>query len=177
MRVIAGIYKGRKLIEFKGTDVRPTSDMARESLFNILRDRIESAVFLDAFSGTGAVGIEALSRGADKVYFNDLNRESIKIIKANLEKLECPKNTEISNGDAILLMERKENLFDIIFLDPPYSLDIKTNALKASKKALKSGGIVILEDEKFFESEIEGLTLFDKRKYGRVHFSMFKKEN
>ena len=177
MRIIAGIYKGRKLIEFKGTDVRPTSDMARESLFNILRDRIEDAVFLDAFSGTGAVGIEALSRGAGKVFFNDLNRESIKIIKQNLEIIKSPNNAEISNGDAILLMERKECAFDIIFLDPPYALDIKSNALKASAKALKIGGIVILEDEKFFDEDIEGLTLFDKRRYGRVHFSMFKKEN
>jgi 16S rRNA (guanine(966)-N(2))-methyltransferase RsmD len=177
VRIIAGIYKGRKLIEFKGTDVRPTSDMARESLFNILRDRIEDAVFLDAFSGTGAVGIEALSRGAGKVFFNDLNRESIKIIKQNLEIIKSPNNAEVSNGDAILLMERKESVFDIIFLDPPYTLEIKKNALIASKKALKTGGIVILEDEKFFDEEIEGLTLFDKRRYGRVHFSMFKKEN
>lgn len=177
MRIIAGIYKGRKLIEFKGTDVRPTSDMARESLFNILRGKVEDAVFLDAFSGTGAVGIEALSRGAKKVYFNDLSKESIKIIKQNLNKLGEIDNVEVSSGDGVALMERNQKAFDIIFLDPPYSLDIKKRAISASAIALKEGGIVVLEDEKFYEDETFGLTLFDKRKYGRVHFSMFKKEN
>lgn len=175
MRIIGGIYKGRKLIEFKGGAVRPTSDMARESLFNILRKDIEGAVFLDAFSGTGAVGIEALSRGAKKVFFNDLSKDSVSLIKQNLSKLGNPENVSLSSGDAIYLMKSKEGQFDLIFLDPPYGLDIKKEALKAAAVALKEGGVVILEDEKHFLEEIDGLNFYDKRKYGRVHFSFFSK--
>ena len=81
MRVIGGLFKGRKLTEFKGFEVRPTSDMARESLFNILSSKIYNKTFLDAFSGTGAVGIEALSRGAKKVTLNDNNKSSKKPVR------------------------------------------------------------------------------------------------
>ncbi len=176
MRIIGGIYKGRKLAEFKGGDVRPTSDFARESLFNILRNHVEGSCFLDAFSGTGAVGIEALSRGAKIVSFNDLSKESINIIKQNLLKISSPANTKVSLGDALYLMKKSANEFDIIFLDPPYNAQITKEALVCAEIALKKGGIVVLEDEKHFQGEVSGLKFYDKRKYGRAHFSFFKKE-
>ena len=176
MRIIGGTLKGRKLAEFKGEKVRPTSDFARESLFNILRDRIEESVFLDAFSGTGAVGIEAISRGAKRVVFNDLNKESVNLIKQNLVKVSSPSNATVVFGDAQFLMQKSQNEFDIIFLDPPYNADITKNALVLAHGSLKKGGIVILEDEKPYESDVDGLVLYDKRKYGRAHFSFFRKE-
>lgn len=176
MRIIGGIYKGRKLAEFKGGNVRPTSDFARESLFNILRDRIEGSCFLDAFSGTGAVGIEALSRGAKLVAFNDLSKESVNIIKQNLLKVSLPTNAKVSLGDALYLMKKSAEEFDIIFLDPPYNAQITNEALLCAEVALKRGGVVVLEDEKYFEGEVSGLNYYDKRKYGRAHFSFFKKE-
>ena len=83
MRIIAGKYKGRTLFEFKGYDIRPTSDRARESLFDILQLKVPGCAFLDLFCGTGAVGIEALSRGAKKAVLNDVSRESVKIAKQN----------------------------------------------------------------------------------------------
>ena len=86
MRIVGGKYKGRVLAEFKGQDIRPTADMVRESLFNILQFKIFSASFLDLFSGTGAMGIEALSRGAKKVHFNDADKKSIAVLKQNLSK-------------------------------------------------------------------------------------------
>ena len=175
MRVIGGIYKGRKLVEFKGDSVRPTSDMARESLFNILRFDVANATVLDAFSGTGAVGIEALSQGAKRVVFNDLSPESVKIIKQNLAKIASPSSAEVYQGDATSLMKKRAGEFNIIFLDPPYNLDIKKEALACAFISLKEGGIVILEDEKFFDGQVEGLDFYDKRKYGRVHFSFFRK--
>ncbi len=175
MRIIGGIYKGRKLMEFKGESVRPTSDMARESLFNILRFDVEGATFLDAFSGTGAVGMEALSRNAKRVVFNDVSKDSVTLIKKNLSLIGNPSNAEVYSGDAISLMNRREGEFDIIFLDPPYGADIKKQCLQSARVSLKEGGIVVLEDEKFFEEDVEGLTFYDKRKYGRVHFSFFSK--
>ena len=84
MRIVGGIFKGRTLLGFDGDKIRPTSDKARESLFNILQYKVQDCTFLDLFCGTGAMGIEALSRGAVKVYFNDLSRESFSLTKNNL---------------------------------------------------------------------------------------------
>lgn len=175
MRVIGGLFKGRKLTEFKGFEVRPTSDMARESLFNILSSKIYNKTFLDAFSGTGAVGIEALSRGAKKVTLNDNNKSSIKIIKENLEKIGCPQNAIVKNEDAIYLMKSCSSKYDIIFLDPPYSSSNALEILQSACLSLEDDGIIVFEDEKPFTLQIDTLTLYDKRKYGRVHFSFFKK--
>ena len=103
MRIIGGIFRGRVLAEFDRIGVRPTSDKAREALFNIIQFKTSGALFLDLFSGTGAVGIEALSRGARGVVFNDSSRESIKLIKSNLAKLkiaECSTVSEVLKGGA-----------------------------------------------------------------------------
>ena len=175
MRVIAGLYKGRKLNEFKGNFVRPTSDMARESLFNILSTRVIGANFLDAFSGTGAVGIEALSRGAKSVVFNDLSKESVNLIKENLKKLGAIDNATIKSGDAVVLMRNSSVKFDIIFLDPPYNSSNAERILESARDCLVDDGIIIFEDEKPIDIIISGLKIIDKRKYGRAHFSFFEK--
>ena len=104
MRIVGGKYKGRRLAEFKGRDIRPTSDQTRESLFNILQFRIYGKSFLDLFCGTGAVGIEAYSRGAGKVVLNDVSRESVKLAKANLEKLGIA-DVEVKTSDALTLLD------------------------------------------------------------------------
>ncbi len=174
MRIIGGIYKGRKLLEFKGQEVRPTSDMARESLFNILQNEVPNCNFLDAFAGTGAVGIESLSRGAKSVTFVDFAKESVNLVKQNLAKLGV-ENAQVILGDGVSFMQNSSPAYDIIFLDPPYKLDIKEKALTASLTALKDNGIVVLEDEKPFLGEIKGLTRYDERKYGRAHFTFFYK--
>ncbi|MBQ7339802.1 MAG: 16S rRNA (guanine(966)-N(2))-methyltransferase RsmD [Clostridia bacterium] len=176
MRVIAGLYKGRKLAEFKGFDVRPTSDMARESLFNVLNFRVQDSVFLDAFSGTGAVGIEALSRGARKVVFNDYSKESIKIIKENLAKISNPSNVEIKNGDAINLMKVRKGEFDIVFLDPPYNSSNVKEILESARESIKEDGIIIFEDQKPYLDEIYGLEIYDQRRYGKAYFSFFRRK-
>ena len=175
MRVVGGLYKGRKLAEFKGDLVRPTSDMARESLFNILSNRIVGANFLDAFSGTGAVGIEALSRGAKNVTFNDLSKESVNIIRENLKKIGAIDNAVIKSGDAVVLMRNSSVKFDIIFLDPPYNSNNAEKILESAGECLIDDGIIIFEDEKPIDITIRGLKMSDKRKYGRAHFSFFKK--
>lgn len=176
MRVVGGKYKGRVLNEFKGKDVRPTSDMARESLFNILRNKVIDCSFLDVFSGTGAVGIEAFSRGAKKVVLNDISRDSVRIISENLKKLGIENSVSVFNKDGLALLDQITEKFDIVYLDPPYKSDVKVDALKKVIRILNDEGLCILEDESFFEDKLEGLVEIDRRKYGRVHLTFFTKE-
>ncbi len=180
MRIVGGVFKGRVLLEFKGKDIRPTSDMARESLFNIIKNKIVGADFLDLFCGTGAVGIEALSRGAKSVVFNDFSRESISISKKNLEKVDKEKiskatNAIFKNFDARRYLESVSEKFDIIFIDAPYNSDFIEDILSLSSKALKESGIIVFEDEKKVEYSNKDLIDYDVRKYGRAVFTFFKK--
>ncbi len=176
MRIVGGIYKGRILNSFKGEEVRPTADKVRESLFNILQFNIQDRVFLDLFCGTGAVGIEALSRGAKRVVFNDLNKESVLLTKSNLKKLGITENVHVFNQNALTYLKNSTEKFDIIFIDPPYKENLYVNVLELSKGVLADGGLIIIEDEKPFNEEIEGLVIIDRRKYGRVHLTFFKRK-
>lgn len=176
MRVVGGIFRGRVLEEFKGYEIRPTSDMVRESLFNILRDRIGGAHFLDLFCGTGAVGIEALSRGAKKVVFNDLSRESVALTKKNIEKLKIENGYTVRQSDALIFLENSSENFDIIFIDAPYKDEVGIKAVELAKNKLNDGGIIIYENDMPFTAEIEGLNVYDKRKYGRAHLTFFKSD-
>ena len=177
MRIVGGSLRGRVLSEFKDKGVRPTSDMARESLFNILRFKVVDCAFLDLFAGTGAVGIEAFSRGAKTVWLNDLTNDSIALITKNLEKLGIKNDITLTKQNALILLQTISEKFDIIYLDPPYKLDIKVQALSLAKNALTKDGIVVLEDEQFLEEKIDGLVEYDRRKYGRVHLTFLKLEN
>ena len=174
MRIVGGIYRGRTLLSFSGDDVRPTPDMVRESLFNILQFRIKGATFLDLFSGTGAMGIEALSRGAKTVTFNDRARESVALLKKNLDKIGITENIKVFNKDALDLLKSGEK-YDIIYIDPPYKTDLGLKALSLVKEAMSDNGLVIFEDEKEFLGQVEGLKITDKRKYGRVRLTFFEK--
>lgn len=176
MRIVGGEYKGRVLCEFKGDAVRPTADKVRESLFNILSFSVRGAKFLDLFSGTGAVGIEALSRGAENVTFNDLNRSSLDILRKNLSKLKIENGVKVYNADALAFDKACGGKFDIIFIDPPYKLNLLAGALETAAKLLEEDGIIVAEDEKPFNGEIKGLVKTDERKYGRVYLTFFKGE-
>jgi 16S rRNA (guanine966-N2)-methyltransferase len=118
MRVIAGEFRSRKLMSIPGAATRPTPDRLRETLFDILQTRIEGARFLDAYAGTGAVGIEALSRGASHVYFLERNREALDAIRENLAMLRVERRATILKGPVLLTLGRQD--VDIAFLDPPY---------------------------------------------------------
>ena len=178
MRIIGGTFKGRNLTSFNGDKIRPTSDMARESLFNILRDKVVGCAFLDLFGGTGAVGIEACSRGANKVVIVDISRESVSVAKKNLEKTGNPTGIEIKNRDALDYLKTTDTAFDIIFIDPPYKSEIIPSVLKAiaDGNALKDGGVVVTETETEYAGETFSLIKTDERKYGRARFTFFKKE-
>ncbi|MBQ6727636.1 MAG: 16S rRNA (guanine(966)-N(2))-methyltransferase RsmD [Clostridia bacterium] len=171
MRIIGGAYKGRTLYGFSGENIRPTSDSARESLFNILGD-LSGADFLDLFCGTGAVGIEAVSRGA-KTVFNDIDKASVSLTRANLNKVGASAETYCSDALAFIKSTRKK--FDVIFLDPPYKSEKIGELLDAVSGILKDGGTVIFENEKPFSGVAENLVLIDIRRYGRAILHFFEK--
>jgi 16S rRNA (guanine966-N2)-methyltransferase len=118
MRVIAGEFRSRRLKSIPGNDTRPTPDRLRESLFDILGPRVRSVIFLDAYAGTGAVGIEALSRGARHAIFLERSRRAVETIRENLKSLGLEARATVATGPALLSIERYPA--DIVFLDPPY---------------------------------------------------------
>jgi 16S rRNA (guanine(966)-N(2))-methyltransferase RsmD len=144
MRVIAGRYKGRQLKTPTWEGLRPTSDKLRETLFNVLAPRIERARIVDGFAGTGAVGIEALSRGAEHVTFIERDRRAAALIQANIRGVDGAANYTIETGDVATLLRRHQAAFDVIWLDPPYGVD-SADALAAAAEALAPGGVVVLE--------------------------------
>jgi 16S rRNA (guanine(966)-N(2))-methyltransferase RsmD len=120
MRVIAGEFRSRKLKSLEGTDVRPTPDRMRETLFNVIGTELPGTVFLDAYAGTGAVGIEALSRGAARAIFIEKNRRAVEVIDSNLRSLGLLGRSRVIGGAVKIYLAVQRA--DIVFLDPPYNL-------------------------------------------------------
>jgi 16S rRNA (guanine966-N2)-methyltransferase len=161
MRVIAGKYRSRRLQSLHGFDVRPSADRLRETLFNVLTagnpGALEGTVWLDLFAGTGAVGIEALSRGAGMVYFSESSPRAAELVRKNLQKLGVEEGFQVLQQDAVRTLpglERQKVLADFVFLDPPYRLSAAYEAtLGALAKSglLKAESVVIAEHEKRFD--------------------------
>ena len=146
MRVIAGRLKGRRLKAPSWDGLRPTSDKLRETLFNILAPRIEGARVLDGYAGTGAVGIEAISRGASHVTFVEQDRRAVALIEESLTTCGVEGGYTIRRGDvATVLPGLGTSPFDLILLDPPYDIMTMTAVLDASARALARDGLVVLE--------------------------------
>ena len=181
MRIIGGKHRSRILAEFAGEEVRPTSDRVKESLFNILSLKLYGARVLDLFAGSGSLGLESLSRGAAEVVFNDFAKDSIAILKKNLNSLKLPVNgaeAKIYNYDFATCLDVVRGKFDLIFLDPPYRFDYGEKALQkiAEKGLLKENGIAIYERDRAFEGEIDGLEKYDERKYGKTYLTFFRRK-
>ena len=124
MRIISGKARGTKLYTLDGTATRPTLDRVKESLFNIIQNDIEDSTVLDLFSGSGAIGLEFLSRGAKRAVLCDSSKDAIKIIKQNVQKTHFEEKVEVYNMEFTKLVERLQNQkFDIIYIDPPYATD------------------------------------------------------
>ena len=154
MRVIAGRFKGRHLNTPTWEGLRPTSDKLRETLFNILAPRIEGARVLDGYAGTGAVGIEALSRGAAHVTFVDTNRRAVALIEENLKTCGVEGGYTIQCADVVAALDAspsarpersREAAFDVILLDPPYDTEHVSAVLDAAARHLAGGGLLVLE--------------------------------
>lgn len=180
MRVIAGEYKGRRLDRIKGTDIRPTSDKVKESLFNILGDAVIDSAFLDLFGGTGGIGIEALSRGAKHVVFIDSDIKSIKVLRGNLNRLNINDCVEVYNAGystAISKLYKFGKKFDIIFIDPPYSIGLAESALKEidNNPILSQSGLIIVEHDskEDMPQKVGKLSLYRVKKYGNIVLSFY----
>ena len=178
MRVISGKARGTKLNTVNELTTRPTLDRVKEAIFNIVQNKIEDAIILDLFSGSGAIGIEFLSRGCEKAYLCDISKKVVNIINQNLEKTHLKENAVVYNTDYKRCLQdlQKQNLqFDIIYIDPPYKDNIAVDAVKRilSYGLLKEKGLIIIEtDEK--NRDIEELEKLDIqinecRKYGRAN--------
>jgi len=183
MRVIAGIYRGRVLKSPPDNKTRPTSDRLRETLFNVLAPRIDDETrFLDLCAGTGAVGIEALSRGAAFVTFVDRSKKSCALIEENLDKLGVPeKTTEILGLDADNFSGREhEPGWDIAFYDPPYEADysIVLHEFGFSPKLLNEGGILVVEhhSKKHIPDEVGALRRWRILKQGETNLSFYERD-
>ena len=183
MRVISGSARGTTLHSIDDINTRPTLDRVKESLFNIIQNQVEDAVVLDLFAGSGAIGIEFLSRGAEKVYFCDKSPKAVDMIKKNLDKTKLKDKATILNNDYIDCIDKIKNIkFDIIFLDPPYKENFSKQAIKkiSESKLLKNEGIIIVETDEPERDikEIENINIdykiYDLRKYGRVSLIFLK---
>ena len=177
MRIIGGKYRGRVLKEFAGKDVRPTSDRARESLFNILQRKIPGCTFLDLFTGTGGVGIEALSRGAEEVCFVDASKESVALCKANLALVK--ETATVLHADFLEALRRfsaSGKVFDVVFLDPPYALSAGKEALSYlnGSNLLAPDAVVVYEHAAAEALTFSNLEHYDRRKYGVAQFDFYR---
>lgn len=172
MRVIAGVAKSLPLKTIEGLDTRPTTDRIKETLFNMLQSDIADSTFLDLFSGSGGIGIEALSRGAKKAVFIDNNKKAVKCIEDNLKFTNLYKDGIVLFMDVIPALKKINgtDTFDFIFMDPPYGLDCEEDILKylSTSSLLKADSLLIIEsalDKEFLYLNKYGYELVKEKKY------------
>ena len=193
MRVIAGQAKGTKLVSIKSSQVRPTLDQVREALFNILGHDLSGEYFLDWFGGSGAVGIEALSRGAEKVVWVENNRQSQDLIYANLKKCRFENNDKgglscfawelLKMGalQALPILEKKSLKFDIIYLDPPFADNLYEKCLigLSNSQLLKKESLIVVEhhNKNILQDVYGRLFRSDQRQSGDTSLSFYGLKN
>ncbi len=179
MRVITGKARGLQLKAPRGLDTRPTLDQVKEGMFSAVQFEIEGRRVLDLFAGSGQLGIEALSRGADSCVFVDAGREPCRIIRENLMRAKLLENARVVQADYLVFLKSCRERFDLILLDPPYAEDFLENALKTISEIdiLTNGGIILCERpvEKAFFDRFPGLIHHRDYRYGRAAVTLFRK--
>ena len=178
MRVISGLLKGRKIEGYDIEGTRPTMDRVKESIFSTIQFEIRDAVVLDLFAGSGNLGIEAISNGADKCYFVDNNRVAINTINKNISNFKIEdKSIVIKNDYMNALSELKNTKFDIVFLDPPYKDDYINSSIKylLDNDMLNSKALIICEYDRDIKKEYNLLDEVKTKKYGDKFVTIFKR--
>jgi len=181
LRIIGGQCRGRKLESFKGRDVRPTADRVRESLFNILAHKTRDACVLDLFSGTGALGIEALSRGARMAVFVDNSAHSIIVLRKNLSRCvlpgDCARVIQWDIARNLECLRPYRQSFNLVFLDPPYQGELAAVAMQHLLHCgcLAPEAVLVVEHEAHAMPEVKSdrFTCTDRRRYGRTGLTFF----
>ncbi len=172
MRVIAGKFRGTRLQEFMGDDIRPTADRLRESIFNIIGPQIKGKRVLDLYAGTGAMGIEALSRGAQHAIFIDNNAKALDLIRRNIVRTKARDQTTIISWDIARNLRCLQNHLDsdLIFIDPPYGQGLIEKSLINLLPSQAAFGTIVVEHDvrEPLQSLPEGITLEDQRRYGKT---------
>lgn len=186
MRIIGGKMRGTKLQTLEGFDTtRPTLDRVKESLFNIISMKLIESQVLDLFSGSGALGIEAISRGASKAYLCDMSPKAINVIKQNVEKTRCKDSVIVLNKkhiQALEFLKQSNKKFDIVFLDPPYETELAEESTKyiIDNNLLEDEGIIIIEtdnEDKLINGlNVKEIDIYDTRRYGRVSLIFLKRK-
>lgn len=177
MRVIAGSAKGTRLQVAKSTELRPTGDRQRETLFNVIRDRIDGATLLDLFAGTGALGLEALSRGADTCVFVERDRRTVRTLRSNLERCRLQPKGRVITADwrAGIRRLRGEGVrFNLLFADPPWACDSVDEWLTELEAVAAPGALLCLERQRGHEpTATDGWSLRRTLQVGDTAFHLF----
>lgn len=180
VRVVAGRWRGLRIRTRPGIDVRPTADRVKEALFSILGPRLREATVVDCFAGTGSLGIEALSRGAARVFFVENDRKTLAVLEDNLERLTEPETRVVLPLDALDPRAWAERALpaDVVLADPPYrrGLGLAFLAGLGEVQALRSGGILVVEHETETETGHPAWETVDRRRYGDTTLSFFARE-
>lgn len=176
MRIIAGEWRGRRLETREGMDVRPTPERVKEALFNILQFQLEGRRVLDLFAGSGQLGLEALSRGAAEAVFVDESRESAAVVKRNIASLKAEAKTRLYQTDFAAFLMRRQEPFDIVFLDPPYRSGKLEATLPLAAAITNPGGTIIAEhptDEEL-PDEAGDFRKGKSYRYGKIYLTVYR---
>lgn len=171
MRITGGTFKNQTLKSPKGEQTRPTSERLRETIFNIAQGYVEEKTFLDLYAGSGAVGIEAISRGASFATFIEIDRKALHALQENIKKLELEDRTKVFAGDVLALLKRlKEKSFDLIFIDPPYEKGFQEKTLQLIDEfgLLAKEGLIFVEESVNNELTFPKYSTFQLRKKRKV---------
>ena len=177
MRIVSGKYRRRQLKEVSSEATRSTKDRVKESLFNILGTTVQHACVCDAFAGSGALALEAISRGAVHAVCIEKNNEAFSVLKDNIDSLDASSQLTILKGDALRLLKTLDTRFDIVFLDPPYESDLLGESLEVlkQKKLLQTGCIVVSLSRKNSEITVpEGFSLVKQRNVGITTLTFYE---
>ncbi|MDD6879138.1 MAG: 16S rRNA (guanine(966)-N(2))-methyltransferase RsmD [bacterium] len=180
MKVISGTLKGRVVEGFSLKETRPTMDRVKESLFASIQNYVPNSTVLDLFAGSGNLGIESISNGTSKVFFNDKSKDACKVIDNNISKFGIKDKSIIMNYDymkCLKVLKEENQTFDIIFLDPPYKMEILNEVIEfiINNNLINNGGIIVCEISNYYLKNYEMLKIIKKKKYGDKEIVILKK--